>query len=509
MANLHHLIPTIAVLVMTMPIAGCDQKPIPTRAVEAPVEFQEVRARIAAMVEAGEIPSMAVAVARDGKIVWMEGIGWADIAAEKPAGPDTVYAIGSTSKSMAATLAMALSEKGLLDIDKGIDAYLDGDMLMYLAIDGVFPTIRQLLTMTGGVPHGGGLTGNPEYTLSRDALGQRIAITAYPPGTVYEYSNYSIGLAMRAMERATGRSYADLMQDYVFEPLGMSNSSVSYRNGAEDQALLYNSRLEAIDYYRFYPEGAAGFYSSAADLMRFALFHAGIWHPDETVISAENLAKMHGARPRNLPGALSAMGWGSIDMPNAGVTQLISNGNVSGGNSHLSVFKTVGGVVITALNMTSRESVADFVALDISDILVPDLKTDFMDLMTSYEGENDRTFVGDPAWTGRWRGVLEGEGYAEQVEMSITAEGGIDITLGNSASIALERPRNPFGTITARVEELPIRETGRGTLEGSQQLRLSLQGDSLFGHVVVRIVDGDMRGDYPYRMRLNRAEDPS
>lgn len=458
------------------------------------------------MVDAGEIPSMAVAVARDGEIVWMEGIGWADKAASRPAGPDTVYAIGSTSKSLTATLAMALAERELIDLDQPVDAYLDDAMLEFLAIDRVYPTIRQLLFMTGGVPHGGGIIGRPEYTLDREVMGRRVALTAYPPGTVYEYSNYSVGLAMSAMEGATGRSYRDLMRQYVFLPLGMHNSSVSYRADDDRLALLYDSDVEPVDFYRFYPEGAGGFYSSVADLARFALFHAGAWKPDEAVISADNLARMHDAEPPDVPGAVGALGWGSLHHPSAGVSQLISNGSVTGGNSHVSIFGSVGGVVVTALNMTSRDSMADQVALDIADVLVPGVKADFLDRLASYEGERSKPFAGDPAWTGRWLGVLEGDGYNAAIAISISDAGNIDIVFDGSDPVTANRPLNRFGSVTATIEGLQAIDTGRGQANGSGQLRLSVQGSSLFGHLVLRISAGDTHGYYPYRMRLSRAD---
>lgn len=498
--------PRIAIVALTsLVLTTCGQHSVSTWEIEAPEEYRAIRERINIMVEKGEIPSLAVAVARGGEIIWMVGIGWADKAARITAGPDTVYAIGSTSKSLTATLAMALAEKGLFDIDKEIDEYLEGATLPFLAIDGFFPSTRQLLQMTGGVPHGGGIVGQPEYTRSRDAMNRSIAVTAYPPGTVYEYSNYSIGLAMHAMERATGRSMADLMQDYVFGPLEMSSSSVSYSEGQIDLALLHGPDAEVIDYYRFFPEGAGGFYSSVNDLMRFALFHAGHWQPEETVISVANLAHMHAARPADIPGAFTAIGFGNAGKQESGITQLVSNGSVRGGNSHISIFEPAGDVVITALNMTSNSSAADVLALDISEVLLPGIKSEFLDRLTSYLDAKKKPFTGDSALTGRWKGTLESVGYSSPVELSISETGGIDITLGSAAPVALQNLRNPFGSVTGKVDGLPIDDSGRGELIGSQQLRLSLQGDILYGHITIRASDGETRGSYPYRMRLSRA----
>jgi CubicO group peptidase (beta-lactamase class C family) len=484
----------LAVLVL----GACNRTPKEQLVVEAPPELGDIRSQLLDKIEADEIPSMAVAVARGGEIIWMEGLGWADKESSQAASPDTIYAIGSTSKSLTATLAMALSEQGKFDINKGVDAYLDEAELSYLSGEGRFPTIRELLTMTGGVPHGGGVTGWPEYTLTRQDMSRRAELVAYPPGTLYEYSNYSIGLAMRAMEAATGQSYDELMWQFVFEPLGMNDSWVSYRAHNEQQATLYDPDVSPIDYYRFYPEAAGGFYSSVADLMRFALFHAGYLEPEDTVISRENLEFMHTARPSEVPGSLSALGFGSLDMPTTGVMQLVSNGNVQGGNSHLSILKPTGDIVITALNMTSRDSFADSTALEIAEVLRPGIEEDFGNLVASYRQKSEQPFTGDPAWTGRWQGTLEGEGVLVQIDLLIAEDGDIDIALDNGEAASVGNIRFPHGTVVGQVD---------GLLDStSRTIRLSLHDGVLYGHIIVRATDGDTRGNYPYRMKLTAVD---
>lgn len=467
-----------------------------TSLVAAPPEFKDIRATLTEAIDAGEIPSMALAVAREGEIVWMEGLGWADREAKVRAHPNTVFAIGSTSKSMTATLAMALSEKGLINIDEGVDEYLNKAELQYLSQAGRYPTIRQLLTMTGGVPHGGGVTGRPEYTVSREDIGNRVELVAYPPGTLYEYSNYSIGLAMRAMERAADSPFDELMRKYVFEPLGMENSSTSYRVGFSKQAKLYGSDGEPIDYYRFYPEAAGGFYSSAADLMRFALFHAGQQRPADTVISTENLQTMHNAIPSNVPGAIAALGFGKLEMPTAGVAQLISNGNVRGGNSHVSILTPTGDVVVAVINMTSRDSKADSVAIEIAERLRPGIRRDFESFVRSRKQLAQQSFNGHSAWTGKWVGKLESPIFDGRVELSISDGGEIKIALDDSAPIAIENARFYDGSVTGRV-------TGLVNI-GTRNIKLFLHNDILYGHTVGRIADGETVGDYPYRMLLER-----
>src|SRR5881409_4243319 len=70
------------------------------------------------------IPSLAVAVAREGEILWEEGFGWADRENRVPATEHTMYSLASISKPITATGLMVLKEQGKIDLDRPIDDYL-------------------------------------------------------------------------------------------------------------------------------------------------------------------------------------------------------------------------------------------------------------------------------------------------------------------------------------------------------------------------------------------------
>src|SRR3954471_8133903 len=86
--------------------------------------FARVRELIRAQLTDHALPSLAVAVAHDGVIVWEEGFGWADRANRIPATPHTLYSLASISKPITATGLMILQQRGLLDLDHPIDEYL-------------------------------------------------------------------------------------------------------------------------------------------------------------------------------------------------------------------------------------------------------------------------------------------------------------------------------------------------------------------------------------------------
>src|SRR4051812_26826550 len=80
--------------------------------------FEPVRQRISKSLVDQNVPSVAVAVARDGKIIWEQGFGWADRENRVAANEHTLYSVASVSKPITATGLMVLKDRGLIDLDK-------------------------------------------------------------------------------------------------------------------------------------------------------------------------------------------------------------------------------------------------------------------------------------------------------------------------------------------------------------------------------------------------------
>src|SRR5947208_15256239 len=91
---------------------------------DATVDFSAVRELIRVRLVEQVIPSLAVAVARDGEIVWEEGFGWADRENRVPATEHTMYSLASISKPITATGLMVLKEQGKIELDQPINDYL-------------------------------------------------------------------------------------------------------------------------------------------------------------------------------------------------------------------------------------------------------------------------------------------------------------------------------------------------------------------------------------------------
>lgn len=175
-------------------------------------------------------PSVSIAVALDGEILWAEVQGFADLERRTPASLDSRYTIGSVSKSVTATLAMQLVEQGVLDLDADIHTYIPDYPALPFTL-----TTRQLLSHQGGIRHYRFAPNPPVF--SEMALNQEFETTAdalslfsddpllFEPDTDFSYTTYGYTLAGAAIEGATGEDLFTLLSENLFVPLGMSHSA--------------------------------------------------------------------------------------------------------------------------------------------------------------------------------------------------------------------------------------------------------------------------------------------
>jgi CubicO group peptidase (beta-lactamase class C family) len=196
----------------------------------------------ATVIDRRATPSVAIGVARNGKLVFAKAYGYRNLDDKVPADADTAYGIGSNTKQFTAAAILLLRDAGKLDVDAPVSRYLP-DMP-----HGREVTIRNLLTHTGGYAE---FTELPDVDRlgARPATNEEILDTVvssplgFKPGTKWQYSNTGFVMLATIVERLSGTSYADFVRTRIFEPLGMT------RTRYEDQALVETNR--ATGYSRF------------------------------------------------------------------------------------------------------------------------------------------------------------------------------------------------------------------------------------------------------------------
>ena len=271
-----------------------------------------VRARIRHLVDSAKVPSVTVAVAKDGRIVWEEGFGFADLERRTPATPTTLYSMASISKPIAATGVMKLVEQGRIELDRPANDYLGAGKITGLAGDASGATVRRLLSHTAGLPlhyrffYEGGTTRRPPMD---EAIG-RYAIAVYPPGAVYNYSNLGYGVLEEIVARASGRPFEAFMRDEVFLPLGMSTTTIGTGAGLSNAAVRYDAQKKPVAYYDFDHRAASAVYTSARELARFGMFHLKSHLKDQRpILTDSTIDRMQRVATPGDTGAGYGLGW--------------------------------------------------------------------------------------------------------------------------------------------------------------------------------------------------------
>ena len=188
--------------------------------------------------EALHIPGMAIAVVKDDEVVLTQGFGVTDIETETPVTPETIFAIGSSTKSFTATLIGMLVDEGKMDWDDPITEYIP-----YFTLDieseneTAEVSIRDLLSHRTGFVRMGLLFASGEIP-REEVLG---AATAAEPWTGFRekfyYSNVMYMAAGVAAGKAAGTDWDTLIADHIFEPLGMNSTSTSISQAQTDPRL--------------------------------------------------------------------------------------------------------------------------------------------------------------------------------------------------------------------------------------------------------------------------------
>jgi CubicO group peptidase (beta-lactamase class C family) len=172
---------------------------------------------------AGE-PGAAVLVAKDGQVLLRKGYGLANLELGVPIQPDMVFELGSITKQFTAAAILLLQERGQLSVDDEITRFLPD-----FPTHGQKITLHHLLTHVSGIPS---YTGLPEWrTRVREDLTVQQLIDLFKdkplefnPGEKWAYNNSAYVLLGAVIEKVSGKSYEDFIEQEIFAPLGMKRS---------------------------------------------------------------------------------------------------------------------------------------------------------------------------------------------------------------------------------------------------------------------------------------------
>lgn len=215
----------------------------------------------------------SVAIFDNGKIVYTNQVGFADVEANKMPDDNTKYRIGSISKTFTATMVFMAIEKGKLSLDQTIDKYFP-DIKNSNKI-----TIANLLNHSSGIHN---FTNDKDYLTyntkpkSRDEMLEIITKKGsdFEPGSKSEYSNSNYVLLSIILEKIYNKSYSDLLNEKIVNPLSLANT---YYGGKIDffkneaNSYIYSGRwMKQPETDMTIPLGAGAIISTPSDLLLFA-----------------------------------------------------------------------------------------------------------------------------------------------------------------------------------------------------------------------------------------------
>jgi CubicO group peptidase (beta-lactamase class C family) len=207
------------------------------------------------------VAGLSVAVICDGELAFARGHGKADLEADLNADPDTVYAIGSLTKPYTALTALRAAADGHLDLEAPLRKYLPELRSGGAAVDAITP--RLLLCHRSGLLsdwHRGSMGAGPPWTeLVREIADEPLIA---PPDQWHAYSNVGYTLLAHALERATGRPFAELLAASVAAELGAAAPSFT---APPDLPAYYQNRRVIEPPLRLAP--AAGLHGSVLTML--------------------------------------------------------------------------------------------------------------------------------------------------------------------------------------------------------------------------------------------------
>lgn len=259
-------------------------------AYSGPARADELAERIAAAVPAGF--SGQVVVATDDRQLYSGSFGLADRDTGRPVRDDTLFDIGSITKTFTATAVLKLVAEGRLKLNDTLDAYFEN---LSPPTSGI--TIHQLLTHSSGLPEYSGEDEDPRTGASFDAWLAETPLD-FPPGDRYAYSNPGYATLARGVEKVSGQDYERFLHEQVLSPLGIEAIGyVRLPDGLEQAVGYFDGKPGGVPSSRNWLEdgpgwnlrGNGGLLASAESLMTFgqALVRGDILPPEQAAAQLE------------------------------------------------------------------------------------------------------------------------------------------------------------------------------------------------------------------------------
>lgn len=286
----------------------------------------------------GESPGAAILIAQNGKILYEKGFGYADLGHDVPITPDTKFRIGSITKQVIAAAILKLQEDGKLSVNDLLSKYIDD----YPRGNEV--TIHHLLTHTSGIHS---FTNKPDFMETATVAIKIDDMIEYfkgdkfdfNPGEKFLYNNSGYFLLGYIIEKVTGKTYDDYLEESFFEPLGMNNTGVHdshtiLKHEATGYSYVDGNFQKALNWDMSRAGGAGSLFSTTGDLFQWneAVFNGKVLS-EKSLEAAFSPAKLNDGSKAQIGSAGYGYGWGIGEF--RGLKEISHSGGLNGFVSYL------------------------------------------------------------------------------------------------------------------------------------------------------------------------------
>jgi CubicO group peptidase (beta-lactamase class C family) len=317
----------------------------------ADIDGPRLGARVDEILNRWPAVGLVVGVVRDGRLESFHAHGLADIASNTPVTEDTVFRIGSITKTFTAVAVMQLWEQGLVDLDAPANDYLRAYRLIPGKPGWRPATVRHLLTHTAGVPE----WVRPVHMIKSGWFGETFALDERLPtlaefyhgglrlavelGTIWAYTDHGIAAVGQIVEDVSGQPLHGYLREHVFQPLGMTTSDLlrsdRVRARLAQGYTLGSKGAKAVTERRGVTAAAGAIYSTPRDMARYvAALLGGGTGEHGSILKPETVALMFASHYQPDP-RIPGMGLGFFRANLGGHPAVEHQGVVPGFNSQI------------------------------------------------------------------------------------------------------------------------------------------------------------------------------
>ena len=429
-------------------------------------------------------PSISVAIVKEGKIIWEDGFGYADIENRRKATSRTPYYTASITKTMTATALMKMAEQGLINLDSPVNNYLKRWKVTSYRWDASAATVKSVMSHTSGLTTFNFWCRTDSLTCANmdDEVMSRYAKLLSTPGH-FDYSNIGYGVLDHLIRDVSGVTYTEYMRSEIFQPLGMNDTFVAGNPLPAGVAISYTGVpgsdpvLADYPHSHTYSAGASTVYSSVHDLALFAMLHLGDLKKN-AVITGGSIKTMQDTVAR-IGSGYYGLGWW-IDTDYNGYKGLLAQGGTWNAQAWMELIPSEDVGVIVVGNKgdgSPYRAIIDEVLTE----LLPQFKANMIAESKLPKPEKLSTTEPEPP-ASKWKGVVKTYKGDIPVVFNFNVSTTSTVDFGSVKNIRLSDVRLSLNSYSYRIEgDLKLEDMGRPPY--NMDFYLTQEGDELYGSV--------------------------